>query len=215
MGIRVLVVDDHAVVAETVRSALDAHDDMDVVGIAVTAAEGRRLAEEHRPDIALVDVSLPDMDGIRLVKFIRAASPGTRVVMLTGSTDPSLFPQAMAAGACGYLFKELSFRVVVDAIRRAHAGEVIVPDGVLGRLAAVQTPAKGIGSDLTRREAEVLALLAGGADPRSAASSLGVSLNTVRTYIKSLLMKFDAHSQLELVTKAIRLGVVKVDTADD
>ncbi len=209
-----LVVDDHTMVGETVRSALDAHDDMEVVGVGTTAAEGRSLAAEHLPDVALVDVSLPDMDGIRLAKQIRAASPGTRIVILTGSTDPSLFPQAMAAGACGYLFKEVHFRVVVDAIRRAHAGEVVVPEGVILRLAEIQPPSRGVGSDLTRREAQVLALLACGADTKAAASSLGVSLNTVRSYVKSLLMKFDAHSQLELVTKAIRLGVVKADSPE-
>lgn len=208
MSIRVLVVDDHRVFAETLAAALGGNSDISVVGVATTAGEGADRAAELRPDVALLDLQLPDFDGVELSRRLRSASPGTRVVILTGSTDASFFPKAMAAGASGYLLKDASLSEVTDAVRRAHAGQVVVPERVVGRLADVRVPEVGPGADLTKRELDVLRLLSEGSDPNTIAKSLGITWHTARSYVKSVLSKLDAHSQLEAVAKATRLGIL-------
>lgn len=210
MTTQVLVVDDHAVFAETLAASLSTNPDIEVVGVATTAAEGHQKAARQTPDVALVDLGLPDMGGVDLARRLRTSSSRTRVVILTGDTDAALFPQAMAAGACGYLIKDAGLAEVTDAIRRAAAGQVVVPENVAARLTAVRTPASGPGSDLTRREAEVLRLLSEGGDVRAIAKSLGITWHTARSYVKTLLVKLDAHSQLEAVAKAIRMGILRV-----
>ena len=164
---------------------------------------------ERKPDVALVDIMLGDTDGIELVRTTRFESPATRFVILTGSTQTELFPRAMAAGASGYLFKEMSLRDVVAAIGRAHAGEVVVPEGVATRLTGTHAPSAGIGSDLTPREIEVLALLSAGTDVRGISRSLGITWHTARSYISDVLTKLGAHTQLEAVATATRLGIME------
>lgn len=209
--IRVLLVDDHTVFVETLSVALGTRKDMTIVGVTTTASEGLEAIATLQPDVALLDVGLPDFNGIELARKLRTASPSTRVVMLTGITDPSLFPQAMAAGACGYLIKEASLEEVADAVRRAHAGQVVVPERSMGRLLETTPPQKGTGSDLTDRELEVLALLGSGSDAKTIARSLGITWHTTRSYVKSILLKLDAHSQLEAVAKATRLGIFNTE----
>lgn len=209
MTINVLLVDDHTVFVETLAASLRTNPDITVVGVATTATEGRAKAAELRPDVALVDLSMPDFDGIELSRQLRSASPSTKVVILTGNTEPSPFPQAMAAGAFGYLIKDSSLGEVTEAIRRAHAGQVVVPDRVV-ELVEARAPAKGLGSALTKRELEVLVLLGEGNDVRHIAKTLGVTWSTVRSYVKSVLLKLHAHTQLEAVAKATRLGILSV-----
>lgn len=208
MTMRVLLVDDHAVFVETLAVSLGARDDVEVVAVTTNAADASERAAALRPDLALVDISLPDTDGIELCRQLRRLSPATRVIMLTGSTDPSLFPRAMDAGACGYLLKEAGLSEVVDALERAHAGQVVVPQSVMGRLLQAQAPKKGMGADLTKRELEVLALLGEGSDVRAVAKTLGITWHTARSYVKSVLTKLGARSQLEAVSKAIKIGIL-------
>jgi DNA-binding NarL/FixJ family response regulator len=206
--IGVLLVDDHTVFAETLAAALTTNADLSILGIANTATEGLEKATALKPDVALLDVQLPDFDGVELARRVLAASPATKVVMLTGNMDPTLFPRAMAAGACGYLIKDSSLGDVTDAIRRAFAGQVVVPEKAVSRLMEARAPEKGVGADLTDRELEVLSLLAEGSDAKGIAKSLGITWHTARSYVKAVLMKLDAHSQLEAVAKATRLGIV-------
>lgn len=208
--ISVLLVDDHAVLTETLAASLAETPDISVAATASTAAEGLDHAGKLKPDVALLDLGLPDFDGIELARRVRAASPATRVIILTGNNDVSLFPRAMAAGACGYLQKDSSLGDVTDAIRRAHAGQVVVPERVLGGLWEVRTPERGFGADLTKRELDVLRLLGEGTDLRAIGRALGITWHTARSYVKSVLMKLDAHSQLEAVAKANRAGILKV-----
>ena len=208
MTIGVLLVDDHTVFAETLAAALKTNSDIAILGVANTSTDGLEKATALKPDVALLDVMLPDYDGIELARRVRTASPGTRVVMLTGETDPALFAKAMAAGACGYLIKESSLGDVTDAVRRAYAGQVVVPEKAVTRLTQAHAPAKGPGSDLTERELEVLGLLTQGKDAKMIAKAMGITWHTARSYLKSVLMKLDAHSQLEAVAVATRLGIV-------
>jgi len=208
--IEVLLVDDHTVVLQTLARALAAAPDIEVVGTARTAADACSMAETLQPDVALVDVTLPDGNGIAVARSIQHASGSTRVLMLTGNTDVSLLAKAMAAGARGYLIKDASLEEVLDAIRRAHEGHVVVPERVAGQL-SVEAPATGPGLDLTPRELDVLALMSEGADPRAIGKTLGISWHTARSYIKNVLVKVGAHSQLEAVATARRLGILKSD----
>lgn len=208
MTINLLLVDDHQVFAETLAATLGTQSDISIVGVAHTATEGREKAGALRPDVALVDVTLPDFDGIELSRQLRSVSPETRIVILTGNTEPSLFPKAMAAGACGFLIKDSSLNDVTDAIRKAHAGQVVVPESLVGRLAKARAPSDGVGADLTKRELEMLSMLAQGSDLRAIAKALGITWNTARSYVKAILSKLDAHSQLEAVATATRLGIV-------
>lgn len=209
MALRVLLVDDHAVLVETLARAIGLTEGMEVAAVATTAEEGRTRAEATRPDVALVDAALPDYDGVELCRRIRVASPETQVLILTGTADAGLFANAMAAGARGFLLKEASLHEVLDAIGRAAVGETVVPADLAARLAVASAPEIGLGSDLTKREREVLALLAEGADPRTIAKSLDISWHTARSYVKSVLTKLGAHSALQAVAVARREGILR------
>ena len=215
MSVSVLIVDDHAVFADTLGAALDALADLTVAGVAYTATAGLELAATARPDVALVDLNLPDHDGIEFARRARTVSATTKIVVLTASQDASYFSQAMEAGVSGYLTKQAGFREVADAIAAAHEGRVVVPVSVMERLLAASAPTQGAGSDLTPRELEVLALLGRGYDAKRAATTLGVTWHTCRSYIKNVLFKLDAHSALEAVRKATRLGILSPDAGPE
>jgi DNA-binding NarL/FixJ family response regulator len=211
MTISVLVVDDHNVFAQTLAAALGATAELEVIGLASTGAEALELAAAMKPNVALVDLGLPDFGGIELARRLRADQPATRVVVLTGSLDISFFTEAMEAGASGYLTKQSGLNEVCDAIAAAHDGRVVVPATVMERLLAAQAPARGLGSDLTPRELEVLALMGQGYDAKRVATTLGISWHTSRSYTKNVLLKLDCHSALEAVSKASRLGILVHD----
>jgi DNA-binding NarL/FixJ family response regulator len=206
--ISVLVADDHAVFAQTLAAALKALPDLEVAGVAKRADDARALVAGAPPDVAVLDVEMPGTNGIELARELRRTSPSTRVIMLTGTTDASLFAAAMDAGACGYLLKDAELTEVIDAIRRAAAGNVVVPQHVVGRLLEAKAPRKGEGADLTKRELEVLSLLAEGTDAKTLAKALGVTWHTARTYVQNVLTKLGARSQLEAVAKATKLGII-------
>jgi DNA-binding NarL/FixJ family response regulator len=213
MAISVLIVDDHAVVVETLALALGRADDLEVAATAGTGEEGLARASALQPAVALVDIGLPDIGGIEVLRRLRATSPGTRVVILTGSSDPAFFAQAMEAGVSGYLTKDAGLGEVTDAIRAAHEGRVVVPEKVVGRLLGFRSAPSGLGADLTHRELQVLALLGEGCDAKRIARTLNVSWHTARSYIKNVLVKLDAHSQLEAVMTAMRLGILESRTS--
>lgn len=214
MTIAVLVVDDHRVFAQTLAAALSAAADLKVVGVATTATEALEQAAATQPDVALIDLGLPDFGGIELARRLRSDSPGTRVVVLTASQDITFFTEAMEAGVSGYLTKQSAFSEVSDAIIAAHDGRVVVPSSVMERLLATQAPARGIGSDLTPRELEVLSLMGRGYDAKQVAATLGITWHTSRSYAKNVLTKLGSHSALEAVSIASRLGILVHDTED-
>jgi DNA-binding NarL/FixJ family response regulator len=211
--ISVLVVDDHQTFAELLALALDAEPALRYVGHARSSAEAERLVTELAPDVVLMDVQLPDVDGITTTERLVATRPELRVVILTAHTDPSLVTRAAASGASGFLPKDGSLRDVLQALHTAHRGGMVIPAtllaGALRPRSTAAEPGPGPGAaSLTSRECDVLRLMGRGMDVRAISRDLGISPHTCRGYVKSILAKLGAHTQLEAVMTAIRLGVI-------
>ena len=212
---RVLIVDDHLAFSEALAAAIDRHADLACVGTPTTIAECFATLEQAAPDVVLLDIYLPDGDGIEAIPGIRARSPAARIVVMTGYTDIEVMARAASAGASGFLPKENSIGAVLAAIRAVRDGQMLV-DGstlaaILGRVGRVAPGTRGPGdgsNHLTTRERDVLDLMGQGLDPHTIAGRLGISLHTCRGYQKSILAKLDAHSQLEAVVVAARQGLI-------
>ncbi|HEX3607057.1 MAG TPA: response regulator transcription factor [Candidatus Dormibacteraeota bacterium] len=209
--IRVLLVDDHAMVAEGFRRLLDATGDIEVVAMASTAVAAAEAAVEHRPDVVLMDYRLPDGPGTAAAARIRAEVPGARVIMLTGSDEPDALRAALAAGCVGYLEKTGPLDRLPAAIRAAAAGESVISPHHLAQLSAEPAAPAPRHLLLTRRELEILRLVAEGMSNQMIADAAVVSIHTVRTHIQAILEKVGAHSKLEAVTIARRQGLLGPD----
>jgi DNA-binding NarL/FixJ family response regulator len=214
-GTTVALIDDHQTLLDLLTFAMGSEDDIEVVGTATTAADGQRLVERTRPDVVLLDFALPDVDGVTLAATLVDRYPDVRVVMLTASDDAELISRAATAGASGFVAKSGALDQVLDAVRSARSGSMIVDPvfltrlGSAGRRAQADEQAGPLRPVLTPREQEVLELLGRGKDPRTIARELSISLHTCRGYVKSTLAKLDCHSQLEAVVTAGRLGLLR------
>jgi DNA-binding NarL/FixJ family response regulator len=210
--ITVLVVDGHQTFAELLGVALRGQPDLRYVGHAPNGEQALRLAAELRPDVVLLDPELPDADGIAIAEMLRHRQPDTRVVILTASSEAALVGRATAAGAAGFLSKNGALSDVLHAVHTAHGGGMTVSTDILARLLRSTSPVVGPrGGGLTAREHEVLELMGSGLDPRAIARRLGISVHTCRGYVKAVLAKLDAHSQLEAVAVATRRGLIQPD----
>ncbi len=202
--LRVMLVDDHALVRAAVRQAITAPD-VELVAEASTAEEALELAPRVRPDVLLVDIDLPGMDGVALVRELAPRLPDTRIVMLTVSSADRHLLDAMRYGASGYLTKNLDPDALLRAVRSAHAGELAMPRGLAARLVHRLVEASGPTTDaedpalesLTSREVEVLGLLADGLTDREIADLLTISPRTVETHVSSVLHKLGARNRAE------------------
>jgi DNA-binding NarL/FixJ family response regulator len=210
----VVLIDDHQTLLDLLTFAIAAEDDIVVVGTATTGGEGLLLVERTRPDVVLLDVVLPDADGIAVAAALVERHPAALVVMLTASDDIELVGRAAGAGACGVVAKSGALGQVLEAIRSARAGAMIVDPTYLAQLHTPRRPPPAAAPDpldrpvLSPREQQVLELLGRGKDPRTIARELSISLHTCRGYVKATLAKLDCHSQLEAVVKARRLGLL-------
>jgi DNA-binding NarL/FixJ family response regulator len=208
-AIRVLVVDDHEMFAESVSRLLADEADIEIAGLAATMNDAVRVAGTTRPDVAIIDFHLPDGDGIVTSTRIRAVSPETRLLMLTGSADDRLLVDAIDAGCSGFVTKDKALSELVHAVRLVHRGEAYIPPQLLaGLLPRIGTTHRGIGSDLSPREREVLSIVAEGLSNQAIAERLFLSVNTVRNHVQRILFKLHAHSKLEAVATAIREGLL-------
>ena len=205
----VLIVDDHDVLAESLALALEAEPDLTVVGRAGTLAEARRLLPRTRPDVLLLDVRLPDGDGVAAIPELLDAVPGVKVVVLTASTADHVLISAIEAGACGYLSKTDGLSAVVGAVQAAANDEAVISSEMLARLLPrMRRGASAGATTLTEREREVLQLVARGLQNTAIADELHVSVHTVRNHIANLSAKLGAHSKLEALSLAIRTGLI-------
>ena len=206
---RVLIVDDHEVLSASLALVLDDQPGLKVVGSAGTLAQARRLLATTAPDVVLLDHRLPDGDGVSAIRELREIRPSVEIVVLTASAADHVLVAAIEAGAAGFVSKTRSLQEVTSAVRAAAAGEAVISPEMLARLLPRLhrggTAARG---DLTEREREVLGLLADGLSNAAIASTLSVSVHTVRNHISNLSAKLGAHSKLEALSIAVRDGLL-------
>jgi NarL family two-component system response regulator LiaR len=207
--IRVLLVDDHAVVRSGLAAFLMVFDDLELVAEAGSGEEAVRLCRELEPDVVLMDLVMPGMDGAAATKAIRAECPDVQVVALTSFKEEELVQGAMEAGAIGYLLKNVSADELAGAIRAAHAGRpTLAPEAAQALIHAATQPRKP-GYDLTDREREVLELMVEGLSNSEIADRLVVSSSTVKFHVSNILSKLAVKSRTEAVAFALQEGLVK------
>lgn len=215
--IRILIVDDHAVLREGMRQLLANEPDLEVVGMAADGAEAVALATECTPDVVLMDIVMPRLNGIEATKAVKRVSPGTAVLPLTAYDDERYVVGLLEAGAAGYLLKSASGREIIEAIRSVHAGEYVLhPDATARLLARVHLPPEPPPSrgenPLTEREMEVLTLAATGLGNKEIAKRLGLSMPTVKAHLVNIFNKMDVGSRTEAVLQALKTGWLNIDT---
>ncbi len=207
--IRVLIADDHAVVRQGLRTFLELHDDIEVVGEAADGEEAVAAVSRTAPDVALVDLVMPRLGGIDAIRRIRHDSPATRVLVLTSFADDQSVLPALRAGAAGYLLKDVQPRELVGAIRTIHGGEALLAPAVATRLVeqlGAEEPPLEPDDRLTPREREVLAELARGLPNKLIALELGVSERTVKTHVSNILGKLGFTDRTQAAVYAVRHG---------
>lgn len=207
--IRVLLVDDHQVVRRGLRTFLEVQEDIEVVGEASDGAEGIAAAEELRPDVVLMDVKMPGMDGIEALRTLRERDNPARVLIVTSFTEQRTVVPALRAGAAGYVYKDIDPEALAGAIRSVHAGHVLLQPEVAGALLAQEenNGGQGRGTSLTDREREVLGLIADGRSNREIARALVLSEKTVKTHVSNILMKLDLADRTQAALWAVRHGI--------
>ena len=206
--ITVAIVDDHELVRSGLESVLSLYDDLELVGEARSGEAAVALCAAKHPDVVLMDLIMPGIDGVAATEQVLRRSPGTKVLVLTSFSDSDLIERALRAGAIGYLLKSVSGDELAAAIRRAHAGlSTLAPEAAQVLIDAVTTPASD-GAVLTAREREVLSLLTEGLTNAEIAARLFVSLSTVKTHISSILAKLGAATRTEAATIAVREHLV-------
>ncbi|MTV25042.1 response regulator transcription factor [Nitriliruptoraceae bacterium ZYF776] len=215
MATRVLLADDHRLLRDSLRRTLeDAR--IEVVGEADDGQAAVELATELRPDVVLMDVTMPVLDGIAATRQLRSLVPDVHVVMLTMHDDPDVITRARRAGAIGYLFKDLAVDEVVAAVRRAQNGALVLGTGVAAGPWVEQRVAQVAGTDgdapvLSEREAQVLQLVADGVSSKEIAARLFLSPKTVRNHLSRIYDKLGVSSRSDAVVAALRAGMVSLD----
>ncbi|MEA2256414.1 MAG: two-component system, NarL family, response regulator LiaR [Solirubrobacteraceae bacterium] len=212
--IRVLIADDHLVVRQGLRTFLELQDDVEVVADVGDGVEALEAVREHRPDVVLMDLVMPRMDGVEAIRRIAADRPTTRVIALTSFLDDDKVLPAVRAGAAGYLLKDVGPQDLVRAIRTVYGGEALLHPAVAARLmeeVASAAPRRVEADDLTAREREVLCLIARGLSNKRIARELQISEATVKIHVSSVLRKLDVTDRTQAALHAVREGLVELD----
>jgi DNA-binding NarL/FixJ family response regulator len=207
MTIRVLLADDHDILREGLRMLLDLDPELEVVGEAANGVEAVRLAHEVRPDIVLMDLVMPEMDGVAATWAIRRDAPGTEVLALTSVLDDASISGAIEAGAIGYLLKNTHAATLCSAIKAAADGQVQLAPQVAARLIRRAKPA-AVPPPLSERETEVLRLIVQGYANKEIARRLKLGTETVKTHVSNLLSKLGVQSRTQAALMAVQLGLM-------
>jgi NarL family two-component system response regulator LiaR len=214
--IRVLIVDDHAVVREGLRTFLDLQDGIEVVGEAADGEQGVDEAERVHPDVILMDLVMPKLDGVGAMRELRTRVPDAHVIVLTSFLDDDRLMPAIGAGAAGYLLKDVEPAELARAIRAANAGDAILDPTVAARvvraIADGSAPTAPDQERLTRREHEVLTLIAGGRSNKRIAYELGISEKTVKTHVGHLFAKLGVTDRTQAALLAVKQGLVETES---
>ncbi|UKY48251.1 response regulator [Streptomyces inhibens] len=214
MTVRVVLADDHTLVRTALQMVITDTPDLDVVGEAGTGAEAVRLAEELQPDVVVMDIRMPGMDGIEATRLITAGSGRARVVVLTTFDDDDYVYGALRAGASGFLVKDMALDDILAAVRVVASGDALIAPSVTRRLIAefadrpASTPRRRVVDGITERENEVLTLVGRGMSNSEIAAGLYITVATVKTYVTRLLAKLDARDRVQLVIIAYERGLV-------
>ncbi len=210
--ISVLIVDDHAIVRQGLRTFLELHDDIHIAGEAANGRMAVEMVSQLKPDVVLMDLVMPEMDGIAATREISALGLPVRVIALTSFIQDEMIIPAIQAGACSYLLKDVAPNDLVEAIRAARRGEArLHPDAARKLMSQIAHPAAQPShdvTDLTARELEVLGLIAHGKSNREIASALVISEKTVKTHVSSLLSKLHQEDRTQLAIYALKKGLV-------
>jgi two-component system, NarL family, response regulator LiaR len=208
--IRVMIVDDHAVVRSGLSTFLMTCDDMELVGEASSGEQALMICQQAKPDVVLMDLVLPGLDGATATRKIREKCPEIQVIALTSFKEHELIQGALKAGAIAYLLKDVTAEELANAIRAAYAGKsTLAPEAAQVLIQATRMPVEKIGFDLTEREREVLALMAHGLNNNNIADKLVVSRSTAKFHVSSILSKLGVTSRTEAVAIAIQNHLVK------
>ncbi len=212
-----MLVEDHASFRQTLALVFDQQPDFEVVAQAGSLAEARRVMEDRKVDLGVIDLSLPDGEGVELIEALREANPHFAALVLTASLDRAEYARAVEAGAAGVLHKSADVDEILDATRRLAAGETLLSPVELiellrlaGRSRAEEREARASIEQLTRREMEVLQALAEGLSNKGIAEKLHMSVDTERTHMMNILSKLGVHSRLQVLLFAARHGLVEL-----
>jgi DNA-binding NarL/FixJ family response regulator len=210
--IRALIVDDHPVTREGLRTALELSEDaVVVVGEAASGEEAIERARELTPDVVFMDVRMPGMDGIEATRRIRQAAPSTKVILITIDESRGAISEAIQAGVSGYLLKDASADVLIDAARNAIEGNAVIHPQLTKTFIEEVGAGEGnhgLQAPLSKREREILQKVADGATTKQVASELGISPHTVKTHLERIFEKLGANDRAQAVAIAIRTGIV-------
>ncbi len=215
--IKILIADDHAVVREGTRQILEQETDLEVVAEAADGEEAVKLAGSSRPDVAILDIAMPGIDGIEATKQIKALYPGITVLILTAYDDDQFVFGLLEAGAAGYLLKSVRGHELVAAVRQVHAGESVLHPTIARKVLNRFTPAGGKTAEpasakvLSERETEVLQLASCGLSNQEIADKLFLSLRTVQAHLGHIFNKLQVGSRTEAVVRALKAGWITLD----
>jgi NarL family two-component system response regulator LiaR len=206
--IRVLIVDDHNVVREGLASFIEIFDDLELAGQAANGREALQQCKQLQPDVVLMDLVMPEMDGPTAIQLIRQAHPNIQIIVLTSFGQDDVVKTALQAGAISYLLKNITAETLADAIRAADAGKPMLAPEAARALISAATQPPPIGHDLTSREREVMALIVKGYSNIDIGEQLGVSPATVKNHLNSIFSKLQVTNRTEAATLALQHNIV-------